>query len=145
MILEIGQIMADPVKFSTFLSDKYIPYLKYIAFRQDSRFILRYEDLRNRPVMEMTEFMETTVRQYDGPRQTWALTHVPCLEARERAKTHRKSWLSARFSNFPTAFLFTCSSLFHVLRFPCLTWTVIQMRVCHAHPLGKKTRRQTVR
>jgi len=67
MILEIGQIMADPVKFSTFLSDKYIPYLKYIAFRQDSRFILRYEDLRNRPVMEMTEFMETTgVGKYFG-------------------------------------------------------------------------------
>jgi hypothetical protein len=62
MITEIGQVMQDAEKFRAFIEEKYIPYLKYIAFRQDSRFILRYEDLRNRPVMEMTEFMETTVR-----------------------------------------------------------------------------------
>ena len=47
--------------------------------------------------------------------------HVPCLRARERAKP----LLQVAFEHVSRtphciSFLFTCSSLFHVLRFPCL-------------------------
>jgi len=39
-------------------------------------------------------------------------THVPCLRACERAKTHRKSLLSRTCLEFSTAFWFTCCSVF---------------------------------
>jgi hypothetical protein len=63
VIEQLGVMMKDADKFKSFVEDKYIPYLKYIASQERaSRFIVRYEDLATRPEMEMTELMETTVR-----------------------------------------------------------------------------------